>query len=153
MRIHQSFVVFITILVWLPAHGSGCPVTIPAMEEPDGTLKSSKYHGWYGTDDLAALIPLDGHWVGMGPDRNYFDKFWWWREGYSARNEPDPELIISGSRLDGSAPTLLVTNTTNAFGENWNAMLVGMEFPTLGCWEVIGKYHGHQLKFIVMVGG
>jgi hypothetical protein len=31
-------------------------------------------------------------------------------------------------------------------------MLVMMEFPAAGCWEVTGKYHGNQLSFIVEVG-
>ena len=153
MKMRQLVPLLTMFLVWLPAYGSECPVTVPNMEDPFGTTNPSSSHGWYGSDELTALIPKDGHWVGMGPDRNYSDKFWWWRRGYNARKEPNPELIISGTRLDGPASPVLVTDTTNGYGENWSTMLVGMEFPTAGCWEVIGKYGGNELKLIVKVGG
>ena len=152
MKLHLIVFVLCSYQMLSPAYGSDCPVTVPDLESPEGTLNSSRYHGWHGTNDLAALIPIDGHWNGMGPERNYFDKFWWWRQGYSAIKESKPNLIISGARLDGPAPSVLVTDTTSGFDENWNAMLVGMEFPTSGCWEVIGTYHGHQLKLILKVG-
>jgi hypothetical protein len=31
-------------------------------------------------------------------------------------------------------------------------MLVGMEFPTSGCWEVIGRYRDQELRFVFGVG-
>jgi hypothetical protein len=31
-------------------------------------------------------------------------------------------------------------------------MVTGVNFPTLGCWEVTGDYHGDNLTFVVWVG-
>ena len=89
----------------------------------------------------------------MGPGRMYGDKFWWWRSGYSAFEEPRPNLTISAIRLDGVAPDVEINNATNAFGDGWHAMLIGMEFPSAGCWKVVGTYNGsQQLAFVLLVG-
>jgi hypothetical protein len=82
----------------------------------------------------------------------YTQKVFWWREGYFWRDEPEPELYVTGRRLDASAPPLKVSRATNAFASDiGSAMLVGVDFPTLGCWEIIGSYGGHQLSFVVWV--
>jgi hypothetical protein len=105
---------------------------------------------WYGGNNLAALLPVDGIWVGMGPEKNYRDKFWWWRSGYKAREEPQPDLSISAMRLDAPAPPVEIDRATNAYGPGWDAMLVGMEFPTGGCWEIRGTYNGAQQLIVVV---
>jgi len=30
-------------------------------------------------------------------------------------------------------------------------MLVGVDIPTIGCWEITGRYAGHTLSFVVWV--
>jgi hypothetical protein len=46
---------------------------------------------------------------------------------------------------------------TNAFGDGWSQMLVGMEFPSAGCWQVTAKYVyagiTHDLTFVLDVIG
>jgi hypothetical protein len=32
------------------------------------------------------------------------------------------------------------------------AMLVMVEFPAIGCWELTGEYKGQTLSFVVQVG-
>lgn len=58
-----------------------CHVTLPEsspVAPPGETPESSNSsHAWYGSEALAAFIPRDGIWVGMGPEKNYRDKFWW----------------------------------------------------------------------------
>lgn len=151
MKLYSLVTPFGLLFAWSSAHGSECAVTVPNMENPFGDTEVWS-HGWYGSSDLAALIPKNGHWVGMGRSKNYGDKFWWWRQGYNARKETKPKLTISATKLDGQAPPVLVTDTTHGYGDNWDAMLTGMEFPTHGCWEVIGKYQGHELKITLSVG-
>ena len=133
----------------------GCPVTLPAhwpTTDVPGSVPEGSSHAWYGSERLAALVPVDGVWMGMGAESNYGGKFWWWRRGYDAVKEPTPNLTISALRLDGPAPAVEITRATNAagVGTNWDAMLVGMEFPTNGCWEVRGTYNGTQELIVVV---
>jgi hypothetical protein len=88
----------------------------------------------------------------MGPDRKFFDKWLWWRDGYRAAEEQEPELVVTAVRLGESSPPVVIDNATNASGPGWEAMLVGMEFPAPGCWEVVGRYRGQELKFVFEVG-
>jgi hypothetical protein len=153
MREFATKILVSTLLFHSEAYGLECEVTVPTMEQPDHTLSSTASHHWHGSNELAALIPADGQWAGMGPDRNYFDKFWWWRIGYVARGEEaQPDLTISATRTDGQALKVLITDATSGYGENWDAMLVGMEFPTEGCWKVTGSYQGHELQMTFRVG-
>lgn len=133
---------------------SACEIELPSNENLSEPWKSKQAHGfaWFGSDELAAKVPKDGHWTGMGPKHDYGDKFWWWRKGYKAMEEPRPELVVTGIRLDGRAPAVRMDRASNAFGKNWDLMLIGMEFPTAGCWEVIGRYHGRELRFVLKVG-
>ena len=41
MNIYRLFVLLGTLLVWSLAYGSDCPITVPTMENPDGTLIAS----------------------------------------------------------------------------------------------------------------
>jgi len=82
----------------------------------------------------------------------YTQKVFWWRQGYSWKDEPEPQLSVTGRRLDTPAPPLNVSKATNAFAEDiQSAMLVGVDFPTLGCWEITGRIEGNELSFVVWV--
>ncbi len=108
---------------------------------------------WYGSEKLAVLISVDGHWLVQSAERNYFDKLWWWRKGYVWREETSPNLIVIARRLDGDAPDVRVDRTTNALVANdVSLMLNGLSFPTAGCWEVTGTYRETSLTFVTLVG-
>ncbi len=96
----------------------------------------------------------------MGSKRNYRDKFWIWRRGYDATSEPRPALTFTGMKLgDADKPQLMkIDRATNAmFGPGRDQMLVGMEFPSAGCWRVTANYRyagiTQDLTFIVEVIG
>ena len=95
----------------------------------------------------------------MGPSRNFGDKFWVWRRGFDANAEPKPALTFAGVKLDdGDKPQRMqIDQATSAFGPRWSSMLVGMEFPSAGCWQVTAKYVyagiTHDLTFVVDVIG
>ncbi len=77
------------------------------------------------------------------------DSFWY---GTDTPEEPEPHLVMMGRRLDATAPPLDASRATNAFAEDiQSAMLVGVGFPTLGCWELTGRYAGAELSFVVWV--
>jgi hypothetical protein len=98
-------------------------------------------------------VPGNGVWsaLPLNPD-GYTQKVFWWRKGYSWQNEPQPRLTVTGRRIDASAPPLLVSKATNAFAADiGSAMLVGVDFPTLGCWEITGRYADAELSFVVQI--
>jgi hypothetical protein len=138
-----------------PSGVSGsCPVTRAAERRFAEPSPSSASRFWYGSEALAVLLKTGGTWRGMGPERRYRDKLFWWRQGFDGRTEPWPELVVTGRKLDGEAPPADVSRATNArhsdFG-GW-AMLTAVEFPARGCWELTGRYGGQKLSFVVRVG-
>ena len=137
-----------------------CPVTKVSTENPiepwqqiDSQSNWSDQFAWHGSEELAALIPRNGQWVGMGPERDYFNKFWWWRKGFDSRNESQPDLTITATRLDEYSEPVLITNASSGINSSgWNAMLIGMSFPSQGCWKVMGSYKDTQLTLVFAVG-
>jgi hypothetical protein len=133
---------------------NACEVSLPESSDlPAWTSNTPESFTWVGSPKLAAQVPKNGHWIGMGADHSYGDKWWWWREGYSAHADQRPELVIEATRLDAPAAPVLNSKATNAIlGSGLNLMLAGMEFPTAGCWEVLATYHDQQLRFVFQVG-
>jgi len=125
-------------------------VTVPQNPAftPPAPYDSLGFEGefWYGSNSLWTAIPSDAIW--------YSDtlKLFWWREGYVWTEEPEPALTVTGERLDASALPLIASKATNAYaGDIGSAMLAGMDFPTLGCWKITGKYGEAELSFVVWV--
>ena len=87
----------------------------------------------------------------MGPVYAYRDKLFWRSPGF--RYGSEHELRVLGQRLDAGSAPAGVSRPTNAhvpeFG-GWT-MLVGVGFPSPGCWEVTGEYRGQTLTFVVEV--
>lgn len=82
----------------------------------------------------------------------FTQKIFWWRDGYVWDEEPQPDLIVTGERLDAKAPPLVVSKATNAYASDiGSAMLVGVGFPTEGCWKITGQYGKADLSFVVLV--
>ncbi len=132
---------------------NACEVSLPASIGLPDWLEASEGFVWVGSPKLAAQVPKDGHWVAMGAEHNYRDKWWWWREGYRAVEETQPQLMILANRLDAPAPPVVIERATNAiFAPGRDQILTGMEFPTAGCWDVFASYRGEELRFIFKVG-
>ncbi len=134
-----------------------CPVTTPPdplFTPPAPYSPSAPWDQfWYGTDSLWTAVPQNGVWSALPHNpEGYTQKVFWWRKGYSWTKEPEPDLSVTGRRLDADAAPLNVSKATNAFAEDiGSAMLVGVDFPTLGCWEITGRYAGTELSFVVWI--
>jgi hypothetical protein len=131
-----------------------CPVTITQTTPFTEPLHASPTQFWFGSESLAVLINTSGKWQGMGADHHYRNKLFWWRRGYNGAIEQRPALTVTGRRINGEAATARASRATNAHSRDFGgwAILVMMEFPAAGCWEVTGNYHADQLSFIVEVG-
>jgi len=132
-----------------------CPVTKAADHPfiPPWPYPKVPYPGgsWFGTDRLWISPPEDGTWRGLGhytpTDPTFRQKMQWWRQGYDYHTEPKPNLKVTGKRLDAPAPPLMA-EANNVVGPP-PSMMVGMNFPTLGCWEITGHYEDDELTFVV----
>ena len=133
-----------------------CPVTLPekaTFEAPEPYSTNVPWDGffWYGSDELWTVLRTDGVWAGLplNPE-GYTQKIMWWSDLYVLKDELQPALVVTGERLDEEAPPLKFYGATNAFADDiGDAMLTGVDFPTLGCWEIAGQYKGAELSFVV----
>ncbi|MGH8871367.1 MAG: hypothetical protein ACRDWS_05275 [Acidimicrobiia bacterium] len=79
------------------------------------------------------------------------EKTFWWSENYSPG---DPaEITVTAEHLDGSAPTVEVGGPGGG-GFNpsiGNFMLVGLELPQPGCWDLTARYKSATLSYVVWV--
>jgi hypothetical protein len=137
---------------------STCPITRPPdppFTPPEPTPRQAPGEDfWYGSDSLWTALPQNGMWADLPHHpEGYTQKLVWGRKGYSWTKEPEPPLTVSGRRIDGPAPSLRADKATNAYAADiGSAMMVGIDFPTLGCWEINGSYQEAELSFVVWVG-
>ena len=136
---------------------ASCPVTRPPdlPFTPPEPYPSAAPGGqfWFGSSDLWTAIPQDGIWSGLPENSAGFSqKVFWWRAGYDPGDEPEPDLVLTGRTLDSSLVTLLASQATQAEAPDiGSAMLVGVEFPAPGCWEISGRYAGSELSFVIWI--
>jgi hypothetical protein len=135
-----------------------CPITVPqdppfTAPAPYSTNSPFDTNFWYGSTALWTDLPKDGIWYALPHNpEGYTQKIFWWRHGYIWNEEPQPDLNVTGERLDAAAPPLVVSRATNAYaGDIGSAMLVGVDFPSLGCWKITGEYQEAELSFVVWV--
>lgn len=136
-----------------------CPITRPAQMPfkppapyPANPPPNYPAQFWYGSNDLWTMLYVDGTWSGLPlSGAGYTQKLVWWRDGYDMGTEPNPKLTVSGKRLDGQAAPMTVSSANGVSADFGEAMMVGVEIPTPGCWEISGQYKGHELSFVVWV--
>lgn len=123
------------------------PFTPPAAYPPVAPAPNF----WVGGNGLWTALPADGVWSALPRHADgYGQKLFWWREGFVVGQEGP--LTVTGRRLDAAAPPLLVSSPTNASTPEYgDGMLVGVGFPTLGCWEITGRYADAELTYVVWV--
>lgn len=136
---------------------SNCPITVPQIPPfvPPAPYDALGYEGefWYGSNSLWTAVRESGVWEALPHNpEGYTQKVFWWRDGYVWTEEPEPDLIVTGERLDAPAPPLHASEATNASASDiGSTMLVGVDMPTLGCWKITGKYGNAELSFVVWV--
>jgi hypothetical protein len=137
---------------------ASCPVTTSGkttFEAPAPYSPSVPWPGlfWFGSEELWTALNTNGVWSDLPHNpQGYTQKIPWWRDGYVWTEEPEPDLTVTGERLDADAPPLIASKATNAYAEDMgSAMMVGVDFPTLGCWKITGKYTDAELSFVVWV--
>jgi hypothetical protein len=129
-----------------------CPVTKPSdhpFVPPAPYPPSPGFAFWFGTDTLWTTLMSDGI-SGQGEKSFWFSQEW----SHYRRWIPDKvatKLTITARRLDAPVPPLEIS-AGPTFNQDWKAfMLGGISFPTLGCWEITGRYEDAEVQFVVWV--
>jgi hypothetical protein len=141
-------------LAYISTGPPNCPLTKPEPPfEAPISARLSPDVAWYGTARLWVLLDRDGEdWTGLPHSKfGYTQKTFWWRDGYQASSEPIPPIFVMGRRLDGPG-SFGFGPGTNASSELGASMLVGIDIPTVGCWELTGNYGTDTLSYVVWVG-
>jgi hypothetical protein len=135
------------------AFADTCPVTTapePPFVPPSPYPEAAEKTFYIGTPQLWVSV-YPGPWRGLPRWREgYRQKIVWWSEGYNAKVDPLPAISISGQRLDGDAPPMVVTGANGSW-TNIDFIMSGVNFPTTGCWKITGKFKGAEVKFVVSV--
>jgi hypothetical protein len=130
----------------------------PPWSDQDGDSVDGREF-WYGSYDLWTALPRSGTWKGLHLNYArttpvYSLGVLWGRKGYDRHREPRPNLRIKGRRLGAQAGPL-VPGQTGACCKVFDGpeppplMDTAFDLPTLGCWEITGRYKGQSLRFVV----
>lgn len=138
-----------------------CRVTLPAdgVFEPPSTVSvpsRTPDRFFFGNAGLWTVLPADGILRGSGPEKPgdfaYHDKSLWLRT-HAPFLEQDGPVSLEGKRLDGPGPSFIATYDGTSYpGEDGIAVIVmGMNVPVFGCWELTGHYKDQDVTFTIWV--
>jgi hypothetical protein len=141
-----------------PTGVAHCPLTKPdptfaPPAAPGADYQLDEGRGWYGTALLWTWLRTDGEIWSALPESEFglTQKTFWWSRIYHMREEPQPQIFVTGSRLDRPGRFGFGPGTNASFGLG-TAMLVGIDVPTEGCWNITAHYRGAELTYVVWVG-
>ena len=141
-----------------------CPLTIPPQPglippEPYPPEAPALYQAvWYGTSALWTMLDPDGEvWAGLPVANGVLGQKWiWWSDASTRTAEPTSSITVTGRQLDGSASLEAMAGGpgNNGFREDIGSfMMVGIEIPAAGCWELTARSGDAELSYVVLVEG
>jgi len=138
--------------------GESCAVTRPdpplAAPSPYPASPPNERSAWFGTPQLWTMLEADGEvWDAANTSFPMGVKTFWWSSNWAGmRAEQEPAITVVATRLDGPG-TVTTDDATNAAADSLGgeAMLVGIEFPSPGCWQLAAEYRGAVLSYVVWI--
>jgi hypothetical protein len=133
------------------------PVFVPPGPDiPEGRFlaRPPDYYAsdWYGSARLWTMLHRDGEvwgpWVRL--DDGLPMKTFWWSADWVPQDELEPAVTVVGRRLDAPG-TFTFGPGTNAAADFGAAMLVGIDLPAYGCWQISARYRDASLSYVVSV--
>jgi hypothetical protein len=134
-----------------------CNVTLPkpVYVPPKPTLLTPPAYydsDWYGSARLWTMLDRQGEsWSGWVYPPPYPQKTFWWSADWNPTEEPMPAITVTGKRLDRPGSFVYGPGTNASADWGSTAMLVGVDFPTTGCWELTARYRGATLSYVAEV--
>jgi hypothetical protein len=133
-----------------------CPVTLPSEPRfsppaPHKDYKPDSGAFWHGSNALFVGLDSTGRWRGIKDAHGTRNKLFWYRKDAKWIDEYPYQLTVTAKRLDAAGPMLTVPRVTNAIMGKIEALLVMLQLPQRGCWEVTGNYKSDYLTFVVWV--
>jgi hypothetical protein len=134
-----------------------CPVTLSRPETrftpppPSRAFEPDAAMFWYGSDALFTHLYSDGRWRGITAPTGTRNKSFWYRKDAQWRHEQPYQLKVTAKRIDSDGPMITFPRVTNAIMGKEIAMLLMVELPQRGCWQVTGNYKSDSLSFVVWV--
>ena len=101
----------------------------------------------------AAWQPIElaaGH-HGTRSEAGFGQKTFWWSTEWDSSVDFQPAITVTGRQLDGDGRFSTDGRGTNASFDLGTAMLVGVDIPALGCWELTARYRDATLTITVEV--
>lgn len=136
---------------------AACAVTAPEppFVPPAGYLQvpGVKIWSWYGTAALWTVLRNGGtEWSALPQaPGGLTQKLFWWSVDWEPAAELAPAITVEVRRLDGPGHAAFGPGTNASASDIGTAMLVGVELPSAGCWEITGTYRGAVLSYVVWV--
>jgi hypothetical protein len=137
---------------------AACAMTVPdpVLVPPRGYVQVPPAYdeaAWYGSGHLWAMLDRTGETWGPYPagDGPFPQKTFWWSTDWVPKEEEEPAITVIGRRLDGAGSFRFGDPGTNATADFGTAMLVGVDVPSVGCWEITGHYRNASLSYVVLV--
>lgn len=136
---------------------ASCPVTRSTPETrftPPPPHEAAKADGpmfWYGSDALYVFLSSDGRWRGITSPAGTRNKSFWYRKDAEWLEEFPYQLRVTAKRLDAAGPMITFHRVNNAIMGEEVAMLLMLELPERGCWQVSGNYKADYLSWVTWV--
>lgn len=135
-----------------------CPVTRSTPETrftpppPSRAFDTNSAMFWYGSDSLYTALYADGRWRGIASPTGTRNKSFWYRKNPEWLTETPYQLAVTYRKLGETGPMFTEPGVTNAIMGKEVAMLIMLELPTRGCWEVTASYKNAHVSFVTWVG-
>jgi hypothetical protein len=141
-----------------PTVPGSCPVTLHADAAPLASQVASLaipgFYAPYGAPSLWALIPSAGYWLGSpSTTGGIFLRTFWYSDRWSITDEPDPAISVSAGRLGGGESVTGGRAVNARSRELGTSMIVALDLPSGGCWQITGTYRDRSLSYVVWVPG
>ncbi len=137
---------------------SSCPVTQPPEPPfvPPTPYQTEPGKGsfWFGSEKLWALLSADGVWHGLHTESGYGNKLFLYSVNFDWNKDQKRRVGITGRRRDAGAPPFVAEGRCCSGGgvpPNYWFIVVGVDIPASGCWEITADDRGEKVSFVVWV--